>query len=332
MNMTNVTVLKIAKIILRILLYPVLIIYLIIIVFYIKGIKASHIQNIPVSTEIYQDAIYNSYLMVDSDENARKNINNMEMKSISIVVDLPLCFIKEGHYYEIAQRTQTNVAYYIAKHTLQDFELKKNQGDLMFTTIWITNHWTLKESLNYLLDRFDYGNGYFGIKLASKGYFNKTPNELNPYEILTLQALMKAPQALNPRTNQQALLENVNLLIERAKENYPQRFASLHFLNQLPAMQGIKNSMMSESTLNLEEQNRSIDLNVSSTIRVKYELNARPQETQTIIHKEISQKAQNNSPKVETSDEKVDFSTLPDAQIIHDEPKVEPTKETNTTP
>ncbi|TQV63998.1 MAG: hypothetical protein FNT15_02000 [Sulfurovum sp.] len=312
---------RIAQIILRIFVYSILFVYLVIIGFYIKGVKSSNIQNIPVSSDIYQDNIYNSYLMVSSDENASKNIKNMEMRAISIVFDLPLAFIKDGHYYTIASREETNIAYYIAKHVLQDFELKKSQSDLLFTTIWISNHWTLKESLNYLLDRFDYGNGYYGLKSASKGYFNKTPNELNPYEVLILQSIGQAPNELNPKKNQQALLDSVNLLIERAKENYPQRFASLHFLNQLPPMQGIVNTIMIDSNINMSESNTTLELNNTEKI-VTPKVEKKVQEVK-IRDRHPHQEHTNNTaevyPKVEHNDE----SPLPEAQIMKDESKVQ---------
>ena len=43
-----------------------------------------------------------------------------------------------------------------------------------------------------------YGDGYYGLKEASLGYFNKSPNELTLAEASLLAGLPNAPSAYSP--------------------------------------------------------------------------------------------------------------------------------------
>lgn len=46
-----------------------------------------------------------------------------------------------------------------------------------------------------------FGDGYYNIKEASKGYFNKLPNELNSYEATMLAGVPNAPSVYAPTVN-----------------------------------------------------------------------------------------------------------------------------------
>ena len=46
-----------------------------------------------------------------------------------------------------------------------------------------------------------YGNGYYGIKSAAKGYFNKEPKDLNMSECTLLAGIPNAPSVYAPTTN-----------------------------------------------------------------------------------------------------------------------------------
>jgi hypothetical protein len=41
--------------------------------------------------------------------------------------------------------------------------------------IWISNHWTVQEALQNLLEHSYFGYGYFGIEAAALGYYGKRP-------------------------------------------------------------------------------------------------------------------------------------------------------------
>ncbi|RDU64675.1 penicillin-binding protein [Helicobacter sp. MIT 14-3879] len=69
----------------------------------------------------------------------------------------------------------------------------------------------LEKYLNYIF----LGNGFYGIKTAAYGYFDKELSNLTLKEIAMLMALPKAPSYYNPITNFQASIARANTIIER---------------------------------------------------------------------------------------------------------------------
>ena len=55
--------------------------------------------------------------------------------------------------------------------------------------------------LELYINKSYYGDGYYNIKSASKGYFNKLPSELNRYEATLLAGLPNAPSVYSPTVN-----------------------------------------------------------------------------------------------------------------------------------
>lgn len=72
------------------------------------------------------------------------------------------------------------------------------------------------EILELYVNTSYFGNGYYCIKDASKGYFNKDPKEMNDYESTLLAGLPNAP-SIYGNTNQLARERQqqiLNLMIE----------------------------------------------------------------------------------------------------------------------
>ena len=67
------------------------------------------------------------------------------------------------------------------------------------------------EILELYINLSYFGNGYYGIKEASEGYFGKTPKELSIDEAILLIGLPNAPSVYNPR-------ENMELAKQRRKQ------------------------------------------------------------------------------------------------------------------
>ena len=53
-----------------------------------------------------------------------------------------------------------------------------------------------------------FGNGFYSVKSASLGYFNKLPKDVNNSESIMLAGIPNAPSLYNP-------IQNKNLAIER---------------------------------------------------------------------------------------------------------------------
>ncbi|MGX3011318.1 transglycosylase domain-containing protein [Helicobacter sp. 23-1044] len=82
-------------------------------------------------------------------------------------------------------------------------------------TIQIEKFLSKEEILEKYLNCIFFGNGFYGIKTAADGYFNKDLQNLTLKEIAMLMALPKAPSFYNPVTNLKASLTRANTILER---------------------------------------------------------------------------------------------------------------------
>lgn len=74
---------------------------------------------------------------------------------------------------------------------------------------------TKEEILERYLNHTYFGHGYYGIKTAAKGYFNKDLYELSLKEIAILVGLPRAPSFYDPTKNLQVSLARANQVITR---------------------------------------------------------------------------------------------------------------------
>ena len=70
-----------------------------------------------------------------------------------------------------------------------------------YLTIELETHYTKDEILEGYLNTIDFGAGNYGIKNASKYYFNKEPNELTLSEASIIVGIPKSPTYYNPIIN-----------------------------------------------------------------------------------------------------------------------------------
>jgi penicillin-binding protein 1A len=74
---------------------------------------------------------------------------------------------------------------------------------------------TKEEILERYLNEVYFGHGYYGIKTASLGYFDKQLNELNIKEIAILVGLPQAPSFYDPTRNLKLSLARANQVVKR---------------------------------------------------------------------------------------------------------------------
>lgn len=89
------------------------------------------------------------------------------------------------------------------------------------TAINLEQNYTKEEIIEMYLNTVDFGNDAYGIKIASKTFFNKTPATLNLQESAMLVGVLKATTAYNPfRNPKKALLRRNIVLGQMFKANY----------------------------------------------------------------------------------------------------------------
>ena len=133
------------------------------------------------------------------------------------------------------RRGGSTITQQLAKN-LFETRKKKSQGFIkhipVFHTIvfkckeWITAYkiehvYSKQEILTLYLNTVPFGNNSFGIKTASKKYFNKNPDAVNTDEAATLVGMLKATSTYNPIRNPEKAIERRNTVLKQmAKYKY----------------------------------------------------------------------------------------------------------------
>lgn len=87
----------------------------------------------------------------------------------------------------------------------------------LFVASNLEKNYTKDEILELYLNLMYFGNGYYGIYDASKGYFNKSPNKLTLYEATYLAGLPNAPSIYSENKE---LGEERRIQVENAMKKY----------------------------------------------------------------------------------------------------------------
>lgn len=90
----------------------------------------------------------------------------------------------------------------------------------MFIAQELENTYTKDEILEFYINNIYFGNGFYGIEAAARGYFNKTVTDLSNSQLLFLCAIPNNPSVYDPLTNMENTLKRRNLI---AKQLYEQQ-------------------------------------------------------------------------------------------------------------
>ena len=101
----------------------------------------------------------------------------------------------------IVQGASTISQQYIKNMYLDFDKTWKRKIDEAFLTLELEVHYDKDYILEGYLNSINYGQGQFGIKEASKYYFNKKPSELSLEEAIILAGIPKNPNNFNPISN-----------------------------------------------------------------------------------------------------------------------------------
>ncbi len=83
-----------------------------------------------------------------------------------------------------------------------------------FMTIKIEKEYEKEEILEFYINGIYYGSGYYSIYDASKGYFDKTPSEMNDYECTLLVGIPNAPSVYSLKVNPELAHQRQNKVID----------------------------------------------------------------------------------------------------------------------
>lgn len=102
---------------------------------------------------------------------------------------------------EIKQGASTISQQYVKNLYLSFDKTWKRKIEEALITIELETHYSKEEILEGYLNTIDFGAGNYGIRKASKYYFNKEPKDLTIEEATILVGIPKSPNYYNPITN-----------------------------------------------------------------------------------------------------------------------------------
>ena len=120
---------------------------------------------------------------------------------------------------ELSQGGST-ITMQLARNTFLNQEKNwKRKLEEIFIAWKLEEKYEKEEILEFYLNNIYYGNGYYGIGAASKGYFNKTINQLNLSQIAFLCAIPNNPTLYDPLTNMENTLSRRNRILKNMLED-----------------------------------------------------------------------------------------------------------------
>ena len=193
--------------------------------------------NINTSKSITYYDKYGNDLFKERDKNDYVELNNISdyvKNSIVSIEDKNFYNHKGFDYLRIAKAMLVNLkskklkegASTISQQYVKNLYLtfnktweRKIQEALL--TLELETHYSKNEILEGYLNTIDFGAGNYGIKEASKYYFNKEPKDLSLAEATIIVGIPKNPSYYNPVTNyKNAKKRQKNVLISMVKNKY----------------------------------------------------------------------------------------------------------------
>jgi penicillin-binding protein 1A len=86
------------------------------------------------------------------------------------------------------------------------------------TAIKLERNYSKEEIITMYLNTVPFGGTLFGIKMAAKAYFDKTPDQLTLEEAALLVGMLKAPTKYSPVINPEKSLQRRNVVLGQLKE------------------------------------------------------------------------------------------------------------------
>lgn len=89
----------------------------------------------------------------------------------------------------------------------------------MFIARGLEEKYTKEQILEFYLNNINFGNGYYGILSASRGYFNRDVKELDLSEIAFLCAIPNNPTEYDPITNKENTIARRNRILDNMEKD-----------------------------------------------------------------------------------------------------------------
>ncbi len=177
--------------------------------------------------ELFSSSEYNNYTKLDDISDYVKNaIVSVEDKNFYNhngfdYLRIAKALITNFKSGEIKEGASTISQQYIKNLFLDFNKTWKRKIEEAYLTYELEVHYSKDEILEGYLNTIDFGGGNYGIKQASKYYFNKLPSELDLSEASIIVGIPKNPSYYNPITNYDASKKRQKVVLQTmVKNNY----------------------------------------------------------------------------------------------------------------
>lgn len=152
-----------------------------------------------------KDTIYVEYKDLPDDiKNAFVAIEDKRFyqhKGVDLASTVNAAFLLVKNKGEV-QRGGSTITQQLARNTYLSFTVSyERKIREIFLALGLEQRYSKEQILEFYINSINFGNGYFGIGAAAKGYFGKTVDKLSLSEIAFLCAIPNNPTFYNPRTN-----------------------------------------------------------------------------------------------------------------------------------
>ena len=106
----------------------------------------------------------------------------------------------------ITQQVSKNILF------TQERTLARKLGEI-FGAFDLEKNYSKNEIFELYVNTAYFGDGYYGIYSASRGYFNKEPKDLNLYEATMLAGVVNAPSVYSPSVNPELAKQRQKLVL-----------------------------------------------------------------------------------------------------------------------
>ena len=117
----------------------------------------------------------------------------------------------------------------VARHHLIKSKHANPHLENAIVSIWVSNNYTAKEALNFLLKTMYYGYQQYSLATAAEFYFAKHPENLDWSETISLVTMSYSPSFYNPYCRQDRLIKKAKELTKKLKEWKPSKYGNFNY-------------------------------------------------------------------------------------------------------
>lgn len=134
------------------------------------------------------------------------------------IISLVRAFVVNIKHSELSQGGST-ITQQFAKNLLFSHEQSiSRKAAEFFATYYIEKNYEKDEILELYMNIIYYGDGYYNIKDAARGYFGVTPDKMSDYQSTLLAGIPNAPSVYAPTKNPQLSKKRQDKVLERMVE------------------------------------------------------------------------------------------------------------------